>query len=95
MPTGFQNQSDADARYGLVNHHRLSTLRDLAQHVSARGKHDWALIDVHDIETFLAAQPNNRPRRGSVSIRWFRPHRLAVRVLGREDLVGVGVPHLP
>ena len=22
MPTGFQNQSDAAARYGLVNHHR-------------------------------------------------------------------------
>ncbi|MET9243028.1 hypothetical protein [Nonomuraea sp. NPDC003709] len=51
---------------------KLSTLRDLAQHVSTRGKQDWALADVHDIEAFLAAQPKNRPRRLQITRQFFR-----------------------
>ncbi|MEV6867239.1 hypothetical protein AB0M44_40385 [Streptosporangium subroseum] len=51
---------------------KLSTLRDLSQHVCARGKRDWALVDVHDIETFLAAQPKNRPRRLQIARQFFR-----------------------
>jgi integrase len=51
---------------------KLSTVRDLAQHVSARGKQDWALVDVHDIEAFLAAQPKNRPRRLQIARQFFR-----------------------
>jgi site-specific recombinase XerD len=51
---------------------KLSTLRDLAQHVDAHGKQDWALVDVHDIETFLAAQPKNRPRRLQIARQFFR-----------------------
>ncbi|MFI9556307.1 integrase [Nonomuraea endophytica] len=51
---------------------KLSTLRDLAQHVHAWGKQDWALVDVHDIETFLAAQPKNRPRRLQIARQFFR-----------------------
>ncbi|MEU0480948.1 hypothetical protein ABZ260_17380 [Streptosporangium sp. NPDC006013] len=47
-------------------------MRDLAQHVDARGKQDWALVDVHDIETFLAAQPKNRPRRLQIARQFFR-----------------------
>ncbi|MEV0200186.1 integrase [Nonomuraea sp. NPDC050691] len=50
----------------------LSTVRDLAQHVSARGQHDWALVDVHDIEAFLAAQPKNRPWRLRIARQFFR-----------------------
>jgi hypothetical protein len=39
----------------------LSTVRDLARFLeSTRGKDDWALVDVADIEAFLAAHPNNR-----------------------------------
>ncbi|TMR07591.1 hypothetical protein ETD86_51435 [Nonomuraea turkmeniaca] len=44
----------------------------LAQHVCARGKQDWALVDGHDIETFLAAQPKNRPRRLQIARQFFR-----------------------
>jgi len=51
---------------------KLSTVRDLANHLTARGKHDWALADVHDIETFLAAQPKNRQRRLGVARQFFR-----------------------
>jgi site-specific recombinase XerD len=40
---------------------RLSAVRDLAVFLTAsRGKHDWAAVDVHDIEAFLAARPGNR-----------------------------------
>ena len=37
--------------------HRLSVIRDLAIFLAAeRGKRDWAAVDVHDIETFLATR---------------------------------------
>lgn len=42
----------------------LSTLRDLAVFlVARRGKRDWALVDVHDVEAFLTLLPNGRKRR--------------------------------
>lgn len=44
--------------------HRLSVIRDLAIFLAAeRGKRDWATVDVHDIETFLATRPANRKSR--------------------------------
>jgi integrase len=51
---------------------KLSTVRDLAKLITARGKHDWALVDVHDVEAFLARQPKNRPRRLQVTRQFFR-----------------------
>lgn len=53
----------------------LSTIRDLAQWVEARGKLDWALVDVHDIEAFLALTPTNRSRRLTVLHQFFRAAR--------------------
>jgi hypothetical protein len=36
----------------------MATMRDLALFLDAeRGKQDWALADVHDIEAFLATLP--------------------------------------
>ena len=36
-------------------------IRDLANSLAAeRGKRDWATVDVHDIETFLATRPANQ-----------------------------------
>ena len=50
----------------------LATVRDLAQFLTAeRGKHDWALVDVHDIETFLAVLPAARKRRLTVLRQFF------------------------
>ena len=37
-----------------------------------RGKHDWALVDVHDIEAFLATLPKARKRRLTVLRQFFR-----------------------
>lgn len=51
----------------------LAVVRDLACFLdSQRGKQDWALVDVSDIEAFLAAQPNNRARRLTVLGQFFR-----------------------
>jgi site-specific recombinase XerD len=42
----------------------LATVRDFARFLAAeRGKRDWALADVHDVEAFLAALPKARKRR--------------------------------
>lgn len=49
----------------------LATIRDLALFLSARGKLDWALVDVHDIEAFLALLPASRARRLAVSRQFF------------------------
>jgi hypothetical protein len=51
---------------------KLAAVRDLANHITDHGKHDWALTDVHDIETFLAAQPKNRQRRLGTARQFFR-----------------------
>lgn len=51
----------------------LAVVRDLACFLdSQRGKQDWALVDVSDIEAFLAVQPNNRARRLTVLGQFFR-----------------------
>jgi hypothetical protein len=51
----------------------LSTIRDLACFlVSHRSKQDWALVDVHDIEVFLAGLPKARKRRLTVLRQFFR-----------------------
>ncbi|MER6062326.1 site-specific integrase [Streptomyces sp. NPDC001792] len=51
----------------------LATLRDLAVLlVDHRGKNDWALVDVHDVEAFLATLPRARKRRLTVLRQFFR-----------------------
>ena len=51
----------------------LATARDLAVLLSReRGKDDWALADVHDIEAFLAPLPRARKRRLTVLRQFFR-----------------------
>ncbi|WP_346767357.1 integrase [Streptomyces sp. C1-2] len=51
----------------------LATLRDLALFlVDHRGKNDWALSDVHDVEAFLASLPRARKRRLTVLRQFFR-----------------------
>jgi site-specific recombinase XerD len=51
----------------------LATVRDLARFLAAhRGKQDWALADVHDIEAFLAVLPKARKRRLTVLRQFFR-----------------------
>ncbi|ABM11322.1 phage integrase family protein [Mycolicibacterium vanbaalenii PYR-1] len=51
----------------------LTIVRDLAHFLEAqRGKQDWALVDVTDIEAFLAELPNTRARRLTVLGQFFR-----------------------
>jgi site-specific recombinase XerD len=51
----------------------LSTTRDLALFLAGeRGKQDWALADVHDVEAFLALLPRGRKRRLTVLRQFFR-----------------------
>ncbi|MFJ1927512.1 MULTISPECIES: integrase [unclassified Streptomyces] len=51
----------------------LAIVRDLARFLAdQRGKQDWALVDVHDIEAFLAIQPKARQRRLIVLRQFFR-----------------------
>ena len=51
----------------------LAIVRDLACFLDTqRGKQDWALVDVADIEAFLAELPNNRARRLTVLGQFFR-----------------------
>ncbi|MFH9980971.1 tyrosine-type recombinase/integrase [Streptomyces sp. NPDC017179] len=51
----------------------LSILRDLARFLAEhRGKDDWALVEVHDIEAFLATLPKARKRRLVVLRQFFR-----------------------
>lgn len=51
----------------------LATVRDLARFLAdRRGKQDWALADVHDIEAFLATVPKSRKRRLTVLRQFFR-----------------------
>jgi hypothetical protein len=50
----------------------LATVRDLARFLAdRRGKQDWALADVHDIEAFLATLPKARKRRLTVLRQFF------------------------
>jgi site-specific recombinase XerD len=51
----------------------LAIVRDLARFLAAqRGKQDWALTDVHDIEAFLVTVPRSRKRRLTVLRQFFR-----------------------
>ena len=51
----------------------LATMRDLALFLAVeRGKQDWALADVHDIEAFLAVLSRARKRRLTVLRQFFR-----------------------
>lgn len=60
----------------------LAIVRDLARFLAEqRGKQDWALTDVHDIEAFLAAQPKARQRRLVVLRQYFRFARSRKTVL--------------
>ncbi len=54
----------------------LATVRDLARFLAGqRGKQDWALAGVHDIEAFLATLPRARKRRLTVLRQFFRVAR--------------------
>jgi len=54
----------------------LAIVRDLAVFLAGhRGKQDWALADVHDIEAFLATLPKARKRRLTVLRQFFRHAR--------------------
>ncbi|MGW4995808.1 tyrosine-type recombinase/integrase [Streptomyces mirabilis] len=51
----------------------LATLRDLALFlINERDKDGWSLVDVHDIEAFLAVLPQARKRRLTVLRQFFR-----------------------
>ncbi|MFC0058063.1 site-specific integrase [Streptomyces actinomycinicus] len=51
----------------------LSILRDLARFLPEhRGKDDWALVDMHDVEAFLTTLPKARKRRLVVLRQFFR-----------------------
>lgn len=60
----------------------LSATRDFANYLDTqRSKHDWALVDVHDVEAFLAAHPGMRARHLSVLRQFFnfaRTHRIVL-----------------
>lgn len=51
----------------------LATMRDFARFLAdERGKRDWALADVGDVEAFLALLPRNRKRQLTVLRQFFR-----------------------
>jgi len=69
----------------------LAIVRDLAVFLNTqRGKQDWALVDVTDIEAFLAESPNNRARRLAVLRQFFRFARTR-RVVLVDPTNGVSV----
>ena len=54
----------------------LTAVRDLAVFLQAhRGKSDWSLVDVHDVEAFVTALPKTRTRRISLLRQFFRYSR--------------------
>ncbi|WP_258056108.1 hypothetical protein [Streptomyces sp. Ru62] len=60
----------------------LATLRDLAIFlINERHKSEWSLVDVHDIEAFLAILPKGRKRRLTVLRQFFRFARAQKLVL--------------
>ena len=60
----------------------LGTMRDLAVFLTShRKKADWALVDMHDIEAFLAGPVSTRKRRLGVARQFFRfarTHRIVL-----------------
>lgn len=81
----------------------LAIMRDFALFLAShRGKADWALVDVHDAEAFLAAQPGMRKRRLTVLRQFFRharTHRIVLidptRGLSARTARGITSPTLP
>jgi len=61
---------------------RLTAVRDMAVFlITRRGKDDWATVDVHDIEVFLAALPGSRSSRLTALrhfFAWARASRLVL-----------------
>ena len=69
----------------------LTIVRDLARFLdSQRAKQDWALVDIADIEAFLAELPKNRARRLAVLRQFFRFAR-SRRLLLVDPTHGVSV----
>lgn len=66
----------------------LATIRDLACFLGQHNKLDWALVDVHDVEAFLALQPKNRGRRLVVLGQFFR-HARRQRLLLADPTHGI------
>lgn len=66
----------------------LATVRDFACFINATGKNDWALVDRHDIETFIAMLPRTRGRRLSVLRQFFR-HARRSRLILVDPTTGV------
>jgi hypothetical protein len=69
----------------------LSTVRDLAIHLDThRSKHDWAAVDVHDVESFLATNPALRRTRLIPLRQFFRfaRHRRTILVDPTHGLIG-------
>lgn len=60
--------------------HALATVRDFAVLLIAHGKPDWALVDITDVEAFLADPPKSRKRRLGV-LRQFFAHARANRLV--------------
>jgi site-specific recombinase XerD len=60
----------------------LAVVRDLARFITGvRTKNDWAVVDINDIEAFLAAQPSNRRRRLQAAgqfFRWARKNKIVL-----------------
>ena len=77
-------------------------VRDLALFLAAPRQADWALVDVHDVEAFLAALPKSRKRRLTVLRQFFRfarTHKIVLadptRGLAGEAPRGFTGPTLP
>jgi site-specific recombinase XerD len=70
----------------------LGTIRDFACLIhSQRGKQDWALVDRHDVETFLAVLPKTRGRRLSVLKQFFHfARRRRLILIDPTDQVSTG-----
>lgn len=70
----------------------LGLVRDLGLFVVAeRAKSDWAVVEVADVEAFLAERPANRRRRLQSArqfLRWARKHKL-ILVDPTRDLPGI------
>lgn len=70
---GTRPRSDA-----TIERH-LAIIRDLARFVSVKGKTDWALIEVGDVEEFLAGRPAHR-KSSLTALRhffaWAKAHRV-------------------
>jgi site-specific recombinase XerC len=71
----------------------LATVRDFACFIATAGKNDWALVDRHDVEVFIAALPRTRGRRLSVLRQFFRHARRSRLILvDPTDGVSTGRP---